>query len=102
MMKFSCFELTVENLYKHVVPKPRSECNKAEQLGVTFLAGYIGELALHGFKSYFPCCKSSSFFKIIKKKWWSSKQSIWVFMEYCFIRMELFWKIYILYFLKWK
>ncbi|KAL5288010.1 SLC25A3 family protein [Megaselia abdita] len=41
MMKFSCFERTVELLYKHIVPKPRSECNKAEQLGVTFVAGYI-------------------------------------------------------------
>ena len=42
MMKFSCFERTVELLYKHVVPKPRSECTKSEQLLVTFVAGYIG------------------------------------------------------------
>lgn len=41
MMKFACFERTVELLYKHVVPKPRAECNKAEQLVVTFVAGYI-------------------------------------------------------------
>uniref|UniRef100_A0A0N4ZB83 Phosphate carrier protein, mitochondrial n=1 Tax=Parastrongyloides trichosuri TaxID=131310 RepID=A0A0N4ZB83_PARTI len=41
MMKFACFERTVELLYQYVVPKPRSECNKAEQLGVTFVAGYI-------------------------------------------------------------
>lgn len=41
MMKFACFERTVELLYKHVVPKPRAECNKAEQLTVTFAAGYI-------------------------------------------------------------
>merc|ERR1712002_1449097 len=41
MMKFACFEKTVELLYKHVVPKPRDQCNKAEQLGVTFIAGYI-------------------------------------------------------------
>jgi len=41
MMKFACFEKTVELLYKHVVPKPRSECTKAEQLVVTFAAGYI-------------------------------------------------------------
>nr|XP_035950498.1 LOW QUALITY PROTEIN: phosphate carrier protein, mitochondrial-like [Halichoerus grypus] len=40
MMKFACFERTVEALYKFVVPKPRSECSKAEQL-VTFVAGYI-------------------------------------------------------------
>jgi solute carrier family 25 phosphate transporter 3 len=41
MMKFACFERTVEALYKYVVPKPRAECNKAEQLMVTFVAGYI-------------------------------------------------------------
>jgi len=41
MMKFACFERTVEALYKFVVPKPRSECSKSEQLSVTFLAGYI-------------------------------------------------------------
>lgn len=41
MMKFACFERTVELLYKYVVPKPRAECNKAEQLTVTFAAGYI-------------------------------------------------------------
>merc|ERR1719209_954807 len=41
MMKFACFERTVEVLYKHVVPKPRAECSKAEQLTVTFAAGYI-------------------------------------------------------------
>ncbi|XP_025319892.1 phosphate carrier protein, mitochondrial-like [Canis lupus familiaris] len=41
MMKFACFERTVEALYKFVVPKPRSECSKAEQLVVTFVAGYI-------------------------------------------------------------
>lgn len=44
MMKFACFERTVELLYKHVVPKPRSECTKSEQLVVTFVAGYIGKL----------------------------------------------------------
>merc|ERR1711893_202110 len=41
MMKFACFERTVEALYKFVVPKPRSECSKSEQLVVTFVAGYI-------------------------------------------------------------
>ncbi|KYN16144.1 PREDICTED: phosphate carrier protein, mitochondrial [Trachymyrmex cornetzi] len=41
MMKFACFERTVELLYKYVVPKPRSECSKSEQLVVTFAAGYI-------------------------------------------------------------
>uniref|UniRef100_T1J0E7 Phosphate carrier protein, mitochondrial n=1 Tax=Strigamia maritima TaxID=126957 RepID=T1J0E7_STRMM len=41
MMKFACFERTVEALYKFVVPKPREECTYAEQLIVTFAAGYI-------------------------------------------------------------
>ena len=41
MMKFACFEKTVEALYAYVVPKPRAECSKGEQLVVTFAAGYI-------------------------------------------------------------
>merc|ERR1711902_206038 len=41
MMKFACFEKTVVALYDYVVPKPHSECSKAEQLVVTFAAGYI-------------------------------------------------------------
>ena len=41
MMKFACFERTVEALYKYVVPKPRADCTKGEQLIVTFVAGYI-------------------------------------------------------------
>ena len=41
MMKFACFENTVEALYKYVVPKPKSQCSKTEQLGVSFVAGYI-------------------------------------------------------------
>jgi len=41
MMKFACFERTVEALYAYVVPKPRAECSKGEQLIVTFTAGYI-------------------------------------------------------------
>jgi len=41
MMKFACFERTVEAIYQYVVPKPRAECSKSEQLIVTFAAGYI-------------------------------------------------------------
>merc|ERR1711941_129025 len=41
MMKFACFEKTVEALYQYVVPKPRDQCSKGEQLIVTFAAGYI-------------------------------------------------------------
>lgn len=43
MMKFACFERTVEALYMYAVPKPRAECSKGEQLMVTFVAGYIGK-----------------------------------------------------------
>jgi len=41
MMKFAAFENTVNALYEHVVPKPKAECSKSEQLGVSFAAGYI-------------------------------------------------------------
>jgi solute carrier family 25 phosphate transporter 3 len=41
MMKFGAFENVVQALYKYVVPKPKAECNKTEQLGVSFAAGYI-------------------------------------------------------------
>jgi len=41
MMKFACFEKTVEALYQYVVPIPRDECTKSQQLVVTFAAGYI-------------------------------------------------------------
>ena len=37
-------ENTVKALYKYVVPKPQAECSKTEQLGVSFLAGYIVEV----------------------------------------------------------
>lgn len=41
MIKFACFEHTVEALSKYVVPKPQSQYTKAERLAVTFAAGYI-------------------------------------------------------------
>ncbi|KAI9226797.1 MAG: mitochondrial phosphate carrier protein [Piptocephalis tieghemiana] len=41
MMKFASFEKTVEAIYKHALSKPRSEYNKTQQLGVTFVSGYI-------------------------------------------------------------
>ncbi|XP_053214582.1 phosphate carrier protein, mitochondrial-like [Panonychus citri] len=41
MMKFACFERTVEAIYANLVPKPRDQCTKGEQLIVTFAAGYI-------------------------------------------------------------
>eukprot|EP00246_Nothoceros_aenigmaticus_P001900 TRINITY_DN12585_c0_g1_i1.p1 TRINITY_DN12585_c0_g1~~TRINITY_DN12585_c0_g1_i1.p1 ORF type:complete len:426 (+),score=51.75 TRINITY_DN12585_c0_g1_i1:153-1280(+) len=45
MMKFGTFENTVEFLYKHVVPRPKSECSSSEQLGVSFVGGYIAGVA---------------------------------------------------------
>ena len=56
MMKFACFERTVEALYKFVVPKARADCSKAEQLVVTFMAGYIGV--------YIACCLLVFLFEI--------------------------------------
>lgn len=41
MVKFGAFENTVQALYKYVMPKPKEECSKSEQLGVSFAAGYI-------------------------------------------------------------
>lgn len=41
MMKFACFERTLELLYEFVVPKPRADCTKGEQLAVTFAAGKL-------------------------------------------------------------
>jgi solute carrier family 25 phosphate transporter 3 len=41
MMKFGAFENVVQALYKYAVPKPKAECSKGEQLGVSFAAGYI-------------------------------------------------------------
>ena len=41
MCPAACFENTVQALYKYVVPKPKVECSKNEQLGVSFAAGYI-------------------------------------------------------------
>merc|ERR1712241_321130 len=35
IMKFACFEKTVVALYQYVVPKPRDQCSKSEQLMVT-------------------------------------------------------------------
>ncbi|XP_043920416.1 phosphate carrier protein, mitochondrial-like [Protopterus annectens] len=40
MIKFACFEHTIEALYKYEVFKPHNECSKPEQV-VTFVAGYI-------------------------------------------------------------
>ena len=69
MMKFACFERTVEVLYKHVVPKPRAECSKGEQLIVTFAAGYIaGGLSLLSVcSSLLVLCSNWSFLVVEKR-----------------------------------
>eukprot|EP01024_Parvocaulis_polyphysoides_P051113 TRINITY_DN500_c0_g1_i3.p1 TRINITY_DN500_c0_g1~~TRINITY_DN500_c0_g1_i3.p1 ORF type:complete len:321 (-),score=44.32 TRINITY_DN500_c0_g1_i3:195-1157(-) len=58
MMKFASFENVVAYLYKYVVPKPKAQCNKVEQLGVSFLAGYIAGVFLC---NCFPPCRQLSF-----------------------------------------
>lgn len=37
----AAFENIVQALYTSVVPKPKSDCTKLEQLGVSFVAGYL-------------------------------------------------------------
>ncbi|TKR70641.1 hypothetical protein L596_022641 [Steinernema carpocapsae] len=39
--KFCCFEMSLEAMYKHVIPKKRDECTKREQLMVTLFAGIV-------------------------------------------------------------
>ncbi|KAI7877401.1 mitochondrial carrier [Lichtheimia hyalospora FSU 10163] len=41
MMKFASFEATVEMIYRTCLSKPKSEYNKVQQLGVSFMGGYI-------------------------------------------------------------
>lgn len=41
MVKFATFEKTVELLYKTFLTKPKNEYNKLQQLGVSFVGGYI-------------------------------------------------------------
>ncbi|XP_065629384.1 mitochondrial phosphate carrier protein 3, mitochondrial [Quercus suber] len=40
MMKFASFETIVENIYKHVIPRPKDQCSNTLQLGVSFAGGY--------------------------------------------------------------
>lgn len=41
MMKFASFETIVEMMYKHAIPKPKEQCSKSLQLGVSFAGGYV-------------------------------------------------------------
>ncbi|KAL6139374.1 hypothetical protein ACLB2K_057679 [Fragaria x ananassa] len=41
MMKFASFEAIVENIYKYAIPRPKDECSKSLQLGVSFAGGYV-------------------------------------------------------------
>ncbi|PON95683.1 Mitochondrial substrate/solute carrier [Trema orientale] len=41
MMKFASFETIVEQMYKHVTPKPKDQCSSSLQLGVSFAGGYV-------------------------------------------------------------
>lgn len=41
MMKFASFETIVEMLYKYAIPRPKDQCSKSLQLGVSFAGGYV-------------------------------------------------------------
>jgi solute carrier family 25 phosphate transporter 3 len=41
MMKFASFETIVEMIYKYSIPKPKDQCSKSLQLGVSFAGGYV-------------------------------------------------------------
>ncbi|GMI68312.1 phosphate transporter 3;1, mitochondrial phosphate transporter 3 [Hibiscus trionum] len=41
MMKFASFETIVEMIYKYGIPKPKDQCSKSLQLGVSFAGGYV-------------------------------------------------------------
>ncbi|CAL9779033.1 unnamed protein product [Musa acuminata subsp. burmannicoides] len=41
MMKFASFETIVEMIYKYSIPRPKDQCSKELQLGVSFAGGYI-------------------------------------------------------------
>ena len=73
MMKFACFERTVEALYQYVVPKPRAECSKSEQLVVTFAAGYIAGGELRLFPFYFTCDINLSSFSFLRHRFSSGR-----------------------------
>jgi solute carrier family 25 phosphate transporter 3 len=40
-MKFTAFESIVEAIYKNALSKPKEEYNKAQQLAVSFVGGYL-------------------------------------------------------------
>ncbi|XP_044530737.1 phosphate carrier protein, mitochondrial-like [Gracilinanus agilis] len=41
IVKFTCYERTLELLYKFAVAKPQCQCSLSQQLAVTFMAGYV-------------------------------------------------------------
>eukprot|EP01018_Ginkgo_biloba_P022703 Gb_16849 [translate_table: standard] len=74
MVKFACFEKTVENIYKCVVPIPKEDCSKAVQLGVSFAAGYIAGISCavvshpaDNLVSILNNCKGTTVRDVIKK-----------------------------------
>lgn len=40
-MKFASFETIVEMIYKYAIPRPKDQCSKGLQLGVSFAGGYV-------------------------------------------------------------
>ncbi|KAI3442413.1 uncharacterized protein J3R85_001163 [Psidium guajava] len=41
MMKFASFETIVEMTYKYAIPRPKDQCSKPLQLGISFAGGYV-------------------------------------------------------------
>lgn len=41
MMKFASFETIVEMIYKYAIPRPKDQCSKPLQLGISFAGGYV-------------------------------------------------------------
>lgn len=41
MLMFSTFEHSVDYLYNDVLQRPKKECSRLEQLGITCVAGYM-------------------------------------------------------------
>lgn len=40
MIMFSTFEHSVDLIYNRIIQRPKEDCSKVQQLGVTCLAGY--------------------------------------------------------------
>ncbi|CAF2809676.1 unnamed protein product [Rotaria sp. Silwood2] len=44
IVKFACFERTIEALNNYIIRKPREQRTKTKELAITFIAGYIARI----------------------------------------------------------